>query len=206
MEVTEIDAPIEAKHFGNIRYYPQERHEQDLVADDDFYQMVMKEFGYRILRGSAVGWKDGTVYERRFRNYLKDKDIKHAVEIGTWRGVSTAILAHYADKVSTFDLKYYDIAPHVWIWAGIQPKIKYYVADSNVAKQQWIDSLDFDFAFIDGGHHYEDVRLDFALVKKCGRVLFHDYTKECPGIIKFVDEIKEGKVERNDPFAYWEAG
>lgn len=187
--------------MGDIIYYPQERHQQDLVGEEDFYPDLMKEFGFRILRGSAAGWKDGRVYERTFRNYLKDIEIGHAIEIGTWRGVSTAILAHYADKVTTVDIKYYDIAPHVWLWAGVKGKITYYVAENNKLKRKLLEETGFDFAFIDGDHSYEGVKYDFECVKKCGRVLFHDYTENCPGIIKFVDEL-EG-VEKNDPFALW---
>lgn len=186
---------------SDIVYYPQERNEEDMVGDDDYYPLLVKEFGKRILRGSAVGWKNGIIYEKIFRNYLEGKEIKHAVEIGTWRGVSTAILSHYADKVSTVDIKYYDMAPHVWIWAGIMSKIKYHIVGGNEEKQKLLESLDFDFAFIDGEHSYEAVKLDFNCVKKCGRVLFHDYASNCPGVVKFIDEL-EG-VEKNDPFAFW---
>jgi hypothetical protein len=186
--------------FGDIIYYPQERNEQDLVGEDgDFYVLLMKEFGYRILRGSAAGWKNGQMYEKKFRSYLKD--IKNALEIGTWRGVGTSILAHYADSVTTVDIRYYDIAPRVWLWAGILPKIKYYVAKDNENKREYINSLDFDFAFIDGMHTYDEVKFDFECVKRCGRVLFHDYTEACPGVMKFIDEL-EG-VEKDDPFALW---
>ena len=189
--------------WGDITYYPQERHEEDLVGDEDYYPLLVKEFGKRILRGSAVGWKSGRQYEQCFRNYLEGKEIKHAVEIGTWRGVSTSLLSHYAEKVSTVDIKYYDIAPHVWIWAGAMSKIKYYIVDGDKEKQKLLDKLDFDFAFIDGEHSYRGVNLDFDLVKKCGQVLFHDYARNCPGVMKFIDELDN--VEKNDPFAYWSA-
>ena len=62
----------------------------------------------------------------------------------------------------------------------------------------------FDFAFIDGSHKYDDVKFDFECVKRCGRVLFHDYDcKRHPDVTKFVDELSN--VIKGRPFAYWES-
>lgn len=188
-----------------IILYPQEHHEEDLVGESDFTMPLVQEFGIRIMRGSAAGW-NGAMYERTFRDRLKGYRIKHALEIGTWRGVSSAILAHYADKVTTVDIRYYDEAPRVWMWAGVFDKMKYLVVPDNETKAAAIKDLDFDFAFIDGMHTYDDVAFDFELVKKCGRVLFHDYCDKCPGIVEFVDKLSEvtiSEVTIAEPFAYW---
>ena len=59
----------------------------------------------------------------------------------------------------------------------------------------------FQFAFIDGCHDlYDEVKKDFEAVKKCGVVLFHDYRKSFPEVIKFCDEIG---CEPLGEFALW---
>jgi len=62
------------------------------------------------------------------------------------------------------------------------------------------DNVDY-FAFIDGEHN-DNVREDFKLVKKCGRVLFHDAAPEFRFVHKF---IKELGLQRIGNIAYWEA-
>ena len=194
MDLTRLNQPM--------RIYPQEINFEDIVGNKDFLPVLIQEFGFRIARGTAAGW-NGRFYEPVLREYLEKNPIEHAVEIGTWRGVTSCFLAHYAKKVTTIDIVFYDIAPRVWAWSGLRDKVNYVVVDGNEAKRQIIKTIDFDFAFIDGSHACEDVKIDFDCVKSCGRVLFHDYTKQCEGVIKAVDEIREGRKEINDPFAYW---
>jgi hypothetical protein len=80
--------------------------------------------------------------------------------------------------------------------------------DDNRDKKRILDNIDFDFVFIDGDHSFKGVRYDFELVKKCGRVLFHDYDR-APGkdapVRDFIDTIKEGKMRTTKDYAYWEA-
>lgn len=137
---------------------------------------------------------------------MEGKNIKHAIEIGTWRGVSTALLAHYADKVTTCDLRYYPESMPVWLYFGVNGKIRCTIMEDNDSKAKVINELDFDFAFIDGDHSLEGVAYDFELVKRCGRVLFHDYgIKHCPGPSKFIESLPETELKLKRPFAYWEA-
>jgi hypothetical protein len=82
------------------------------------------------------------------------------------------------------------------------------VADDR-EKQILVEALAFDLAFLDGDHDREAVELDFALTRKCGRVLFHDYEEipntACPGVRDAVDALREGTVLRDQPFAWWQA-
>ena len=58
------------------------------------------------------------------------------------------------------------------------------------------------------------VKTDFECVKKCGRVLFHDYYKEgskfdmgtarVQGIVPLVDSLPGNELTIARPFAYWE--
>ena len=148
-----------------------------------------------------------------FRKMLEINPIVHALEIGTWRGISAALIAHYAKSVTTIDIHFHIDAVRAWRFAGIQKKINYIVT-SDENKSDVISGIPFDFAFIDGAHNYESVKKDFSLVKKCGRVLFHDYSKsatrngkqECVynGPTRVVDELPSDEMTIEEPFAYWE--
>lgn len=193
----------------HLSVYPQEYRDVDIISDD-YFEQVKAEFGMRYLRGTAVGFHNpdtSVLYstEKIFREFLGSRDIKRAVEIGTWRGVSTALIAHYAQQVTTVDITYYPEAMPVWMYFGIQKKIEYVVVENNEAKKQLLDRMDFDFAFIDGNHSHDEVAYDFELVRKCGRVLFHDYgIAHCMGVMDFVNHLPNEELIIKRPFAYWE--
>ena len=189
--------------------YPDEVSDSDIVGDADFAEKVFPEFGGRVIRGSASGvYKvNGQMVrtESIFRKFLSDVHIDMVVEIGTWRGLSTAILAHYANKVVTIDINAYQVSWGLWLYAGGESKIMPVVIESEDEKRQICEGLDFDFAFIDGEHKYDNVKIDFECVEKCGRVLFHDYSYDSfPGVKRFVDELPENELTIIEPFAYWE--
>ena len=55
-----------------------------------------------------------------------------------------------------------------------------------------------DILFIDGGHTYDAVKLDFDTwfprVKNSGFIVFHDYTVGWCGVYKFINEILQNKT------------
>jgi len=191
-----------------LRVYAGETSNKDIVGDEHFLEMIAAEFGRRVIRGTALSYECPVTHivssaEKLLRKIFNDMNIKTAFEIGTFRGVSTALLAHYADKVITLDVKYFEEAMYLWAYAGVMEKIEYIVTiDEN--KKEVINGIDFDFVFIDGHHDYESVKKDFELTKKCGRVLFHDYLSTCSGVIKFVDSLPKNEIVIKRPFAYWE--
>ena len=192
-----------------IAVYPDEVNDKDIIASNMYYEQVRQEFGMRYMRGTAVVFhnvESNLLYsmEHVIRSFLKNNKIEHAVEIGTWRGVSTALLAHYADKVTTIDIAYHPEALPLWYYFGVKDKIKYIVVENNAAKKNLIDGLDFDFAFVDGNHNFSEVAFDYECVKKCGRILFHDYGVEhLPDVTDFVDRLTKENVTIRAPFAYW---
>jgi hypothetical protein len=164
--------------------------------------------------------------DKAFYEILDKIDFNTAVEIGTYKGLSTVVLASKAKMVYTFDVYDWEEKDFIWDSFGFKDKIKSFVLgklkskDMNIkgldgwaivghhidriASRQNINkklqTLDFDFAFIDGWHDYENVKKDFEIVKKCGKVLFHDYTRYLE-INKFCDEIGAKPI---GCFAYWE--
>jgi predicted O-methyltransferase YrrM len=152
-----------------------------------------------------------------FTNFFKDIKIKTVVEIGTYKGISAAFLAQFAKTVFTFDIKDYKRKYKIWDDLGVADKIRYFTVKgpSNnfegkirtskkaVDIKEIIENLRFDFAFIDGEHTYEAVKQDFELVKKCGRVLFHDIHKKAyKGIVQFCNEIG-AEIDKDGQVAYW---
>jgi hypothetical protein len=184
----------------------------DRITEAHICNAIGEEFGRRYTNGSAAFDQvneDGKTfivcYEKAFRSLLKDRDIHNAVEIGTYLGVSSLFLAHYAYHLTTIDVIPRTEPVSLWNYFGVSPKITYAVALDNKAKQEYLSGLDFDFAFIDGDHSYEGVKFDFELVERGGRVLFHDYPGK-EGVKKFVDELPKKELEIVKNFAYWEKG
>ena len=83
-------------------------------------------------------------------------------------------------------------------------KVTQHIVPSNSAKAAVISGMDFDFAFVDAIHSFEGVQFDFECVKKCGRVLFHDY-QVMTGVTEFIDTLPDEQVVKEYPFAYWKA-
>jgi hypothetical protein len=133
------------------------------------------------------------------------------IEIGTFMGLGSALLASYSRTVFTFDICYRN-SHHIWNELEIDDRINCFCGD-----QEFIDEIirdlkynpkyNFNFAFIDGMHKMENVKHDFSLVKFCGRVLFHDCNIE--EIRQFVIDELGSKIinsETDEPakFGYWE--
>lgn len=155
--------------------------------------------------------------------FLISKNIKVMVEIGTCYGLSAAHFAQYVGELHTFDVADFQGRQKMWDDLGVADNIYFYLINGRPEKNGNIKNhlgivpknpkaidiktvlgkLNYDFAFIDARHNYEDVKLDFELVKSCGRVLFHDTNKlRFEGVNKFVNEIGAKKLYYN--VSYWE--
>ena len=153
----------------------------DIITDAHICGVLIDRFGKGILHGTtiAAGMQNEKgqcvirCCENQLRKYLKN--INHVVEIGTKYGVGTLLPAHYAYQATTIDIIPRTEPISIWSYFGVNNKIGYSVVESDDEKAELLRGLDFDFAIIDGGHTYEEVRSDFERTKKCGRVLFHEY-------------------------------
>jgi len=145
-------------------------------------------------------------------NIVTDKPLNCVIEIGTYQGLSTAILARLSDRVFTFDICHRN-CEYVWDILGIRDRIQMFVSTREFIEYEinfyfrtdWVKQntvVPFNFAFIDGDHTYEGIKADFELVKFTKRVLFHDYAI-APEVQAFCKEIGAKQVEDLN-FAYWE--
>jgi len=164
-------------------------------------------FGKQIGVASAAG---------QLPKRLKGQHYGTILEIGTLRGWSAVCLAAFADTVITVDIAGESmpgmlraagcgaIAEQLIDQAGLVDRVIPLVVASDAAKAALVSRLSFDLAFIDGDHSRDGVAFDFAITRRCGSVLFHDYTHErWTGIREFVDALPAAEVETDDTFAWW---
>lgn len=181
---------------------------QDLVANDpDFEQHLEKcvyervqnllndarlleiyrEFGGEIFRRSSVLYG--------LDSFLKQNNVSGdtCLEIGTCNGMTAVVLSRYFKHVYSVDIMPSSIKRRILVKFGID-NITFLDAKDNSEKAKIIKSIDFDFAFMDGDHA-NDTDLDWALVKHCGRVLFHEAWKQQPPVWKLVKSLPANQVK-----------
>lgn len=160
-----------------------------------------------LLSATAVG-RNGHLI-----NIIKEFKPKNIIEIGTYNGISTVILASMVDHIYTFDIAYRDVE-YILNLFNLRHKVSICVAPQHQIDFElkcikdkepayWNNRFDFDFAFIDGEHTEEVVRHDFELVKFCGRVLFHN--ADWPPINIFLKGIGAKTIDSRGGFGYWQS-
>jgi len=152
---------------------------------------------YKVAGGSAIpDLKDAD-------EFFKNLKINTAIEIGTAYGISTAYIAQHANKVYTFDIKTYPCRQLIWDNLNVDDKIIYYLIKGREDIREQLRDINYNFAFIDARHETEEIEKDFTMVKKCGRVLFHDVNEErYPDNYEFLKEIGGNIIYNN--LGYWE--
>jgi SAM-dependent methyltransferase len=106
--------------------------------------------------------------------FLLDQGVSgdRCFEIGTWNGLTAVILSQFFGEVVTCDIAHNTLRYEIADCVGAR-NIRFVDLASNAEKKTLADSFDFDFAYLDGDHA-NDTASDWALVKDCGRVLFHE--------------------------------
>lgn len=167
------------------RFYSLHR-DHDLMS-------VLNRFGVGVFRRSSV--LEG------FNDFVKDNKFSGnlCVEIGTCKGLTSVILSRYFNRVVSIDTKDDPDKYAIREYLGIDNIDFINIAD-NEEKKTFIDTLVFDAAYVDGDHAH-DTRSDFDLVRRCGKVLFHEYWPAQPAVVKLVDSLSG--VTRGDKFALW---
>jgi predicted O-methyltransferase YrrM len=174
-------------------------------------ERILAMYSDRHLRKSAIRHEDAAVFEQ----LLAGKKYRTVLEIGTYRGCTAAEMSQYCERVVTFDLyhgrteKDEQSVSRKVLWDSLGVKnVDLILVNDDAEKKARIAAMDFDFAFVDGAHDYESVRFDFELVRKCGRVLFHDYyaggdDRNPDDVYRFVNSIHYGRVTVFGIFALW---
>jgi hypothetical protein len=127
---------------------------------------VFQKFGGEVFRRSSV--------YHGLRRFLEENDIhgKTCFEVGTWNALTSVVLSNFFDRVVTVDIAHNSVKHDIIQHLGIK-NIECIDIDSNADKEPIVNSLKFDFAYLDG-NHAEDTESDWELTRKCGRVLFHE--------------------------------
>lgn len=134
----------------------------------------------------------------KLQDWCKDSYVKggrRALEIGSFHGKSTAILAQFFDYVYAIDLwgnvdqglRNYDSIGQHHFTEFIKNMIKLELIDkvipivSSSSVLRTMPKLDLDFVYIDGSHFYEDVKKDIKNVvshlSETGLLAFDDYKR-----------------------------
>lgn len=181
-------------------------------------ERIVSLYGDDVLRKSAMNIRDGGGV---FEQVLKGKGYRHVLEIGTYRGVSAAEISRYVERVTTIDLMQGKLERNserfdrsaFWESLGCDNITLIQVMD-DIEKRTFVDSMEFDLAFIDGGHDARSVRADFDMVKRCGRVLFHDaddnrlrpFKRDAANDVhEFIATLPREQVQfMDDVFAFWQ--
>lgn len=148
-------------------------------------------------------------------------DDSHFVEVGSWKGMSSAYMA--VEIINSGKKIKFDCVD-IWEYMDIQqdiPQGKYEnlyetflknispVKDiiSPIKSISWeaaslYEDESLDFIFIDAAHDYESVKKDLSAwypkLKSTGTIAGHDYLTSKNGVKRAVDEFFE-KVEQNGP-------
>lgn len=157
---------------------------------------VYARFGYQVFRRSSVmEWFGPFVAAYDFKG-------KRCVEIGTCKGLTAVVLSRHFDEVVSIDIEPNDEKHQIIKYLGIN-NIRFIDIKNNAEKADIIRSLEFDAAYVDGDHA-RDTDSDFELVRKCGRVLFHEYWDAQPNVKKLVDSLRsESRVVTKGKLALW---
>jgi len=157
---------------------------------------AVEHFGIDTLRRSSC--LDG------FHNWLTEINFRgrRCVEIGTCKGMTALVLARHFQEVVTLDIIPDEEKRAIAEYCGIR-NIRYLDISDNDEKAAIIKGLDFDAAYCDGNHE-RDAETDFSLVRKCGRVLFHEYWPLQPPIWELVNRLREcGTIQTHGTLALW---
>lgn len=165
-----------------------------VLVDDPDLKHVFERFGYEAFRRSSV--LEG------FEKFVVDNSFagETCVVIGTLKGLTAIVLARYFDKVVTIDVIDDPMKYKIVAMLGVR-NVEFVNVPGNFAKADFIGHLQFDAAYVDGDHVH-DTETDFALVRPCGRVLFHEHWSAQPAVTGLVARL-QGRVVTEGKLALW---
>lgn len=163
------------------------------LLNDRQLMMVFEKYGPAAFRRSSV--LEG------FEAFIKAQRFggKTCLEIGTLKGLTAIVLSRYFGHVVTIDVVDDPLKHEIAASLGII-NIDFRTVKDNDEKARIINGLDFDGAYVDGDHA-RDTETDFELVKRCGRVLFHEHWSAQPSVLSLVARLRG--VRTSGKLALW---
>ncbi len=166
-----------------------------VVMNNPRWLAVLEKFGPKVFRRSSIfhGLEEFLV-ESKVRG-------RRCYEIGTWNGLTAAVLSQFFDEVVTVDVAHNAQKHRILEFLGIR-NVRCIDLKSNEDKARTLPS-EFDCAFLDGDHA-ADTEDDFDLVRRCGRVLFHEVWPFQSPVWELVESLPQDEVRRGGTcFALW---
>lgn len=147
---------------------------------------VFERFGAECFRRSSIF--------HGLAKFLTENKVRGGTcfEVGTWNGLTAVVLSRFFDRVVTVDIAHNELKRDVLGHLGIDNITCIDIVD-NEQKAKVAKKMTFDFAYLDGDHAH-DTESDFALVKHCGRVLFHEVWPFQPPVWNLVHTLPAGQV------------
>jgi hypothetical protein len=160
-----------------------------IALRDQRLRRVLDTLGPEVFRRSSVFHGLGDfLTQRKVRG-------RRCFEVGTWNGLTAGILAQFFDEVVTVDIANNPEKNAVLEVMGAKNVRCIHVAD-NEEKARIASNVAFDFAYLDGDHA-NDTADDFALVRRCGRVLFHEAWPHQPPVWDLLHQLPGAELEWN---------
>lgn len=169
-------------------------HRVEVVMSNPRMLAVFQKFGPRVFRRSSIF--HGLEY------FLRQNEIrgKLCYEVGTWNGLTAAVLSEFFDEVVTVDIAHNPEKHQILDYLGIK-NVRCIDIEGNQEKS--LKGLKIDCAFLDG-NHAEDTESDFDLVKHCGRVIFHEVWEFQSPVWGLVHSLPQDEVTYGGMcFALW---
>lgn len=141
------------------------------VLGDPMLLSVFQKFGAQVFRRSSVF--------HGLAQFLADNQVQGecCFEIGTWNGLTAALLSRHFKHVVTVDIANNEVKREVLQHLGIT-NVEWINIKSNHEKPRILKGLaqrgiTVDCAYLDG-NHAEDTEDDWNITRGYGRVIFHE--------------------------------
>jgi hypothetical protein len=182
------------------RLHPESNTPINIYGDDSKYMNIVRLTGL---------WQ----IPRQLAGYLikiKDLDIKHFLDIGTFAGATITVITIYLLRfgivsVQTIDLYRFIDKRLIEKWNELSLPLKFTHMASNQKFTDCMSLTKYDLIFIDANHDYEFVKDDYLRAKSISKYLtFHDINDVfCTGVSQLWNEIKNsGEYKELYEFTY----
>ena len=174
-----------------------------------------------VKKDTKINWMHGFILMNTLRDYInKNKTNINIFETGTSKGFSAIVMSYVLNQLNLdFNIYTLDIIPHEKkiYWNCISDLKNGKVSRKMLLSEysRYLKNIHFingiskyilkelnikriHFAFLDGSHNYEDVKLEFEFIHKRNKIgdiiVLDDYTPgKFDGVVKLTEEIKMKK-------------